>query len=71
MRCPVCRAPKTRSVDRRYRGGRFNRRRECRNGHRFNTVEITETEFDIIAGLFEWLVATRDYLKAERVEEDT
>jgi len=36
--CPICDAP-TRVYDSRPQGSMIRRRRECSNGHRFNTTE--------------------------------
>jgi len=42
MECPVCKSNKSKVVDKRNYEDHILRRRECNNGHRFNTIELDE-----------------------------
>lgn len=54
--CPVCQSVKGRVVDKRNRSDSIFRRRQCENGHRFNTIEkidVRKSETDTSGENFE------------------
>lgn len=50
IRCPECSTRSSRVLDSRGtpNGAECRRRRKCENGHRWNTYEISENDFDIL-----------------------
>jgi transcriptional regulator NrdR family protein len=46
--CPECGSTRNRVIDSRSLDGRRRRRRECNNGHRFTTYEISAADLEEI-----------------------
>lgn len=53
--CPICQADSN-TVDTRPYHSRLRRRRKCKNGHRFSTLEVPADVIERLDSLLEWMM---------------